>query len=112
MDKHVFEETFTEIKSGAADLFRENFKDAAKEALEDIRGFIEASKTKLQKWVGELANGEIDEDLFKQLIKSRQDLLTMKLLTHKGLTQIKIDRFQNGLKDLVVNKLLDKFLPG
>jgi hypothetical protein len=112
MDKHVFEETFTEISSGAINLFHEHFKNSTKDALNDIRSFIEESKTKLEKWVAELTKGEIDESLFKQFVTSRQALLQMKLLTHKGMTQIKVDRFQNGLKDLIVNKLLEKFLPG
>lgn len=110
MDKQVFEETFVEIKAGAVQLFREQFRKAGDEVLQDITTFVEESKTKLEKWVGQLAAGEIDESIFRQFVTSQQSLLKMKVLTNKGLTMVKIDRFQNGLKNLIIDTILNKFL--
>ena len=111
MDKKLFEETFIEIKTNALNLFREQFKNTATNAIDDVGSFMEESKGKIEGWTFNLAKGDIDEGLFKQFISNQHALLQMKLLTYTGLAKIKVDRFQNALKKMIINTLLDKFLP-
>ena|SRR6266478_903915 len=82
------------------------FKQYTNQALGDARDFLQKSKADLQRWVEELAKGEIDEDEFRSLVRGQIDVAEMRALKQTGLAQAQIDAFTNGVVDIIVSAAL------
>lgn len=102
---------FTEsVKEGAKELAREVFGDFEHEAKEDVEAFLERSKEDLQRWTKLLAHGELSQQEFRDLVEAKKSLAEIHLLTQQGVALTKLERFKNGLTDLVVDSAFDAFL--
>lgn len=88
-------------KSGIADLADTVFGEVLTEARIDAGDLLESMKSAHGKWIEQLAAGKISVDDFKDLILGEGDLGELESLKAKGIAQITIDKFRNGLIDLV-----------
>jgi DNA repair ATPase RecN len=79
------------------------FKQYTNRAMNDVRDFLQKCKDDLQRWIEELARGEIKKDEFEDLVKGQADLAEMHALKQAGLAAVQIDTFTNGVLDIVVS---------
>jgi DNA repair ATPase RecN len=79
------------------------FKQYTNRAMNDVRDFLRKCKDDLQRWIEELARGEIKKDEFEDLVKGQADLAEMHALKQAGLAAVQIDTFTNGVLDIVVS---------
>ena len=85
----------------------EEYKDAAKTK---GKAFIEETKNDLERWTKALAKGDLSRNDFEWLVKSKKDLFELNTLKQIGLTKVAVDRFVNGVIDLVVDTAFETFL--
>jgi hypothetical protein len=105
-----FDEFISALKDGAKLLAKESFDGFENEASQDAVAFIGKSKTDLQRWTTLLAQGDINEEDFVDLVNAKKAVAEMFALRQAGLATIKLEKFRKGFIDLVVNTALDVFL--
>ena len=90
-----------QLETGITNLAKQTVHGFVKEAQSDGQAFLEATKAKLEQWAGQLAAGKITKDEFSDLLEGQKDLLQLKALTQAGLARIALDKFKQGVLDLV-----------
>lgn len=91
------------IEKQAAALAKKMFAQYAQQAVRDAKDYLDNAQLDLKRWTDELARREIDKDEFRSLIQGQKDLAQMHALKQAGLAQVQIDRFVDGLFDIVVS---------
>ena len=84
-------------------LAQQQFKQYTQQALTDVTSSLQDSKADLERWVEELARGEIDKEEFESLVQGQLDVAKMHALKQAGLAEVQIESFVNGVIDIVVN---------
>ena len=105
-----FEEFVDAIKEGVKQLAKENFDGFENEAKSDAEAFIEKSKQDLQRWTKLLAQGDINEEDFSDLVNAKKALAEMFALRQAGLALVKLEKFRKGFINLVIDTAFDVFL--
>lgn len=105
-----FEDFIDTLKEGAKELARETFHGFEDQARQDAEDFVEKSKEDLKRWTKLLAQGEINEQDFSDLVLAKKALAEMFALRQAGLTLIKLEKFRKGFINLVVDTAFDVFL--
>lgn len=93
------------VRSGVAGLAAKTLGGFISEAESDAESFVRSAQVDIQKWMIQLAAGELDEDDFVDLLAGEKDLAQLQLLKAKGIAQIKLDEFTNGLLELVTKSV-------
>ncbi len=96
------------VTAGVADLARSILGGALIEAKYDVKNFLESIKDDLSRWIEEVASGKISPDDFMWFVKGKKDIAEMKLLVEAGLPAVRIDKFREGVVDLVCRTVLSK----
>jgi hypothetical protein len=91
------------IEEQSKSLAEKLFKQYAQQAFTDIRDFLQKSKADLERWIQELARGQIDGDEFKSAVQGQLDVAEMRALKQAGLAQVRIDIFTSGVLDIVAS---------
>lgn len=79
-------------------------------AVDDAKLFFEQSKVDLERWTKMLAAGDLTRDDFEWLVVGKKDLAKLVALKQKGLGNVALDRFVNGLIDTIVATAFKVFL--
>jgi hypothetical protein len=58
-----------------------------------------------------LAKNQLTKAEFTALIDSQKGLATLSLLAHKGIALATLQRFRDGLIDLIINAAFKTFIP-
>lgn len=82
------------------------FSDFASDAIKDATTFLQRTETDVKRWSDAVASGAMSVRDFESLIKGKQDLAKMELLTKKGIAQIEIDKFRQAIFGIIMEKLL------
>jgi hypothetical protein len=96
-----FENVFDTLKKGIADLAVTTGKQYATQAATDGQNFLDASKSQLQDWTTQLANGSLSKDDFTDLLLGQKDLFALTALKQAGMAEIAMDTFKNGVFNLI-----------
>ena len=94
---------FKSVQDQAKTLAQKMFKQYTRQAVSDVKDFIETSKDDLKRWIEKLAGGEMDKDEFESLVKGQADLAEMRALKQAGLAAAQIDTFVDGVLDIVIS---------
>ena len=103
MAKIDIEALLRNVENQTKTLAQEQLKQYTSQAVADVKGLLEKSKADLQRWVEELARGDIDKDEFESLVQGQIDVAEMRALKQSGLAEAQIESFVNGVIDIVVN---------
>jgi hypothetical protein len=96
-----FEDLYNQLKTGLLSLIQTTVSNYANEAKTTGQNFIDATKTKLQKWTTQLANGDLTTADFESLVYSQGQLFDMNLLKQAGLAEIRIEQFKGSVLNLI-----------
>jgi len=107
-----FDDFLSSVRKKLTNLVKRNLQDHRDEAIADGKEFLEKARADLERWTGLLAEGKLSRDDFEWLVAGKKDLAELTLLKQKGLAQVRVDRFKNGLLDIVIDTAVDTFLPG
>jgi hypothetical protein len=105
-----FDKFWEALKAGLMDLAGNLGQQYLQAALQDGNNFINAQQAHLQRWTVELATGKLSKEEFEDLVMGQKDLSEMVILKQEGLAQVQIDRFVNGVLNLVINTAVKVFL--
>lgn len=105
-----FDDYVEALKVGAKELARETFDGFEGAAKQDAEAFIEKSKEDLKRWTKLLAQNDINEEDFSDLVNAKKALAELFALRQEGLALIKLERFRKGFINLVVDTAFDVFL--
>jgi hypothetical protein len=89
----------TNVESFAADKWNE-LKD---DAVEDSKDFLTAVKNDVQRWISLLAEGKLTADDLGWLIKGKREVAQLLFLKEKGLAQPDLDKFFEGLIEIIIS---------
>jgi hypothetical protein len=89
----------TNVESFAADKWNE-LKD---DAVEDSKDFLTAVKNDVQRWISLLAEGKLTTDDLGWLIKGKREVAQLLFLKEKGLAQPDLDKFFEGLIEIIIS---------
>jgi hypothetical protein len=92
-----------DLKGNVLTLLGDKVKEFKPELEKDLNDYIEQSKTKLERWAMLLLEGSITKEEFEWLLKSQQDLLSLKALQGAGLSKIKL----NNIKKSIINTIVE-----
>lgn len=94
------------IEAQSKALAEKLFAQFSQQAIADTQDFLATSREDIERWTGELARGEIDEDDLESLIRAERDVAEMRALKQAGLAQVNIDTFTKGVLDIAVNAIV------
>jgi hypothetical protein len=97
-----FNQIFNDIKGQLDPLAEKNLKEFAGQGKQDAEAFLDDSRAKLEKWVGQLANKEIDEDEFRWLVESQKAAAEMETLRAANAGTVQIEQFRDSVLGIVV----------
>lgn len=94
------------LQSGLKALATQEFEQysgvAVDMAIETGEKFLNRYDAELADWKNQLVSGDIDEDDLRWLLQSRDDLVALDTLKKEGLSKVALDRFVNGLIDVII----------
>ncbi|MHB1563285.1 MAG: hypothetical protein ACYCXP_04215 [Leptospirillum sp.] len=76
------------------------------EASQSLKTALASNQEKIETWFNQLANKELSFEDFKFILKSQIDLTAVEALKEKGLTDIQLQNFRNGVIGLIENAIL------
>lgn len=99
-------QTLDQIKEDITTLAKTLFKTKATQAAKDGKAFLEATKGEIEKWLKQLAAGEISRKNFESLVRGERDLAEMEALRQAGMAKITIDTFTRGVIEIIISAVL------
>jgi len=100
------EKLLEELRKNIITVLGDKYKEFKPEVQKDVNDFLENSKEKLLRWSLLLVEKSITEDEFAWLLKSQQDLVTLKALQGAGLSKIKLNNIKNSIFKTVVQTVI------
>jgi hypothetical protein len=97
-----FQQIFDTLEEGVVNLAKTSSKEIITQATSDGQSILDSLKSELQTWTVQLANGDIMEDDFKDLVLGQKDSLKMVALKDAGILQIQADAFKNSVLNLII----------
>jgi hypothetical protein len=110
-DMSAFGDFENGVFSGVKTLAQDTFQGFVTQAENDAQSFMAQARVDLEQWTSQLASGDLSKDDFADLVSGEKDLATLDALTQEGLALIAIQRFRDGLINLVVQSAFKAFLP-
>lgn len=105
-----FDDFVEALKNGAKDLAKEIFDGFEDEASNDAKAFLEKTKEDMRRWTKLLAQGELTEQDFSDLVQAKKALAEIHTLRQTGVTLTKLERFRSGFINLLIDTAFDVFL--
>lgn len=105
-----FDDFLKAVKEGSKELAREVFDGFEKEAAKDAKAFLDKSKTDLQRWTKLLAQSELNEQDFSDLVQAKKALAEIHALRQAGVALTKLERFRSGFINLIIDSAFKVFL--
>jgi hypothetical protein len=107
----AFDEFRDAVVEGAAQLARDVLHEGIRAARADAGAFLEEARADFERWTNELAAGELTQKQFASLVRGQADLAKLFALAQAGIGAARLQRFRDGLIDLVIREGLRVFLP-
>lgn len=98
-----FQDLFSDLKKGIADLAKTTVSDFLKDAKKDGQALLNEIKADLERWVKLLAKGDITPKEFQFLLNANVASVKMEALEQAGLAAIKADEFKNGVINMIID---------
>lgn len=106
----AFDDFIEAVKEGAQELAKDIFDDYQNDAKEDAQAFLDKSKEDLKRWTKLLAQGDLSEQDFSDLVQAKKALAEIHFLRQKGVALTKLERFRTGLINLIIDTAFDVFI--
>jgi hypothetical protein len=105
-----FNDFLDTVFSGTKDLARKTLVGAVRAAEQDARTFLKRAEGDLKAWTIALHEGDLSQEEFENLVQGLKDLAVLAALTEKGIAAARLQKFREGLIDIVVKSAFKVFL--
>ena len=99
-----------ELKDEAGTLAKEELKDLLLKSLTDSNEFLKKQAVKVERYLNQLAAGEITKEQFEGYMKDIESLTRMQALKLTVEAKARAQRLADGIQNLILDKML-KLLP-
>ena len=96
-----FSDLFDTLKEGVVALVKSTLKNCIDAGEKDGQKMLDEMKEKLERWSGQLLQGNITKEDFEWLLYSQKQLIVMTALKDAGLGQIEADLFKANVLNLI-----------
>ena len=96
---------FNELRSGIAEIAKNEGKQFAKQIIEDGESYLKAAEEDIKQWCKDCAKGKLKKDELEFLVRGKKDLAEMKALTQAGIAAARVDRVKTAIVDLTIDTL-------
>ena len=100
-----FDEIYQSLKNGVVTVAKDNLQEYENAAKADGQAALSDMKTSLQQWAIEVENGSMTKEDLQFLLQGEESLDEMRALKEAGLAAVRIDKFRNGLVNMVIGTL-------
>lgn len=100
------EKLLDELRKNLITVLGDKYKEFKPEIQKDVKDFLEKSREKLERWSILFVARSLTEDEFAWLLKSQQDLVTLKALQGAGLSKIKLNNIKNSIFKTVLQTVI------
>lgn len=100
-----FDQLFEDLKSGAESVAKNSLQAYVDQAKKDGQEALSSMKANLQRWAAEVETGVLTKDDLKFLLQEETALDEMNALKQAGLAEVQIDKFKNGLINMILGTL-------
>lgn len=97
-----FEDVVEEVKRGIVEIVTREGRQYLDAAVQDAEAFLKGSREDIERWLKQLAAGQLVKNEFASLVRGKKDLAEMVALKQAGLATASIDRIRTALIDLVI----------
>jgi len=105
-----FEEFLKEVLRGAEALAKKSLQDVLKQAKDDAQGYLDQTRSDLERWTKALSSHQMQKTEFIDLVHGRASLAEMHALTIAGVALTRVQRFRDGLTQIVLDSAFKTFL--
>jgi hypothetical protein len=105
-----FEDYWKELSKEFIKFAETSWKDYSAAAKKDGEAFLQKSKADLERWTKLVAAGGLTRDDFEWLLIGKKDVAVLVSLKEIGLAKVALDRFVNGVIDIIVSTTFKVFL--
>jgi hypothetical protein len=98
-----FEEFFRAVLDGARDEAGDTLQGFLKETTTDSAAFKAQAKQDLEQWTRDLAAGEIDKDMFKDLVRGQWDTAVLAALAKTGESAARTQHLRNKVVGIAID---------
>jgi hypothetical protein len=106
-----FDDFVDAVTSQVPALARDTLGAMPQEAVDDARAFLSFAEDSLRTWTGQLESGELEPGDFRDLASDLPQLAQLAALSRIGIAEAALQRFRDGLIDLVINAAIGAFVP-
>lgn len=96
----------SETGDEALDLIKTTFKDLLFKSKNDTEQIIKETGDKLEEWLVDRANNEIDDYELKSLLETRRRVVEEFILTKEIEARATLEKISIGLIDIITNKFI------
>lgn len=100
-----FDQLYADLKNGVESVAENSLHDYVNEAKTDGQNALADLKENLQHWTQEVENGAMTSEDLAFLLEGEEGLSEMISLKQAGLSEVHIDKFRNGLVNMIINTL-------
>lgn len=105
-----FDQFVAALKEGIKPLARETLEGFEDQALDDAQAFLDKARRDLQRWTQLLAQGQLTQQDFSDLVHAKMALVEIHALGQAGIALTRLERFRSGLINLIIDTAFDVFL--
>jgi hypothetical protein len=99
----TFVDFWIQLITNVESFAEEKWNEIKEEAVEDSKDFLTAVKNDVQRWISLLAEGKLTADDLGWLIKGKREVAQLLFLKEKGLAQPDLDKFFEGLLEIIIS---------
>lgn len=82
-------------------------QDFERQGMAALREYLAGAQEDLKRWTGELAQGQITQDEFKDLVQGQVTTALLAGLEQSGLAAVDLDKFTNGVVAILISVAFD-----
>ena len=105
-----YNEFLEALKDGAKELAKETFDGFEDQAISDTEAFARKCEADIKRRTAQLANGDLTEEDFQDLMEGKKALAEIHALTQAGIARVKLENFRVGPINLIVKTATDVLL--
>ena len=95
------------IQKGIPNLAETCLHGFVEEAKTNVSNLLESSKNDLKSWLEALTTKQLSLNDFNSLVKTKCALAEMDALKEKGIAEIQLQNFRNGVINLIVTSVMN-----
>ena len=97
-----FDKVFDDLKGQLGTLAQDELKDLSSDAQKDARGLVDNIRPQLQQWTQQLADTEINEDEFRELVLGLKTSEEMEAWRKASAAQQRLEQFRDSALQLAI----------